>query len=145
MFFDFRHGLLENSRQSVWYTPFSSIQQKSGTFEYTYSSAVIIMNVLCLAMHLRFMKGGLTGIFVPTSKMRLLTGNNSISADAKPIYWPGGPSITTGLSEAMKLPLGLNDAVQYRFRNEGMIESIRLSPSSDTNRSLPIMCTLPYR
>src|ERR1700730_9168229 len=99
---DYRNFSYNNSLQSVWYKPFSSNQQKSETCEYTHSSAFSIMNVLCLAMRSRVTEGGLTETLVPYNKTCRFTGNITISADLTPICCPGGPSITTALSEPMK-------------------------------------------
>jgi hypothetical protein len=109
--YDYRNFSFENSLQSDWCFPVSSNQQKSGMWEYTYSSAVNIVKVLCLAIKVRVVGNGLTGRFVPPSITRRLTGNNTISAVLKPIS-PFAPSMLTGLSEPIKLPLLLTAAVQ---------------------------------
>jgi len=48
----------------------------------------------------------------------------------EPIFSPRGPSMATGLSEAMNRPFSLNEVPQWRSRSNGSISSTALSTRS---------------
>src|ERR1022692_1865834 len=96
----------ENSVQSVWYLLFSSSQQKSETFENT-CSARSNKSLFRWAIYFRFTNGRGSGGSVEQSTTCLLRTYVMISAFLNPLISFFGPSRMTGLSEPMKLPLGL--------------------------------------